>query len=44
MQYIAYHRLGLCCMAAKKGLRWRVIADQRGGYVEGLRCFPSAFI
>lgn len=41
--YLAYHRLGLCCMAAKRGLRWHVLADNNGGRVVGLRCFPSGF-
>jgi len=40
---VAYHRLALVCMAAKRKLRWRVIADRTGGEVVGLRCFPSAF-
>lgn len=41
--YLAAHRLGLVCMAAKRGLRWYAIANLKGGYIEGLRCFPSAF-
>jgi len=41
--YVAYHRLGIVCMAAKRGLRWLVLADRTGGEVVGLRCLPSAF-
>lgn len=41
--YVSYHRLAICCMAAKRKLQWRVIADRTGGEVVGLRCLPSAF-
>jgi len=31
--YLAAHRLGMVCMAAKRGLRWHAIANLKGGYI-----------
>lgn len=34
--YLKAHRLGLVCMAARRGKRWYAVADRRGGRVVGI--------